>query len=236
MSDGPAQPGAAPRDSPPPAAPRRDQPPLAPAGRSPHAWLTLGLTTVVGLVLDLVSKYAAFRWVAPSPQAVDRVDVLRILSDDPTRLMALIDRHEPLVIIPGLLRFQLVLNAGAVFGTGQGKRWFFIGFTAVALAFALWLFARWTEARDRWAHLSIGLIIAGGIGNLYDRLTYACVRDFIHPLPGWQLPFGLAWPSGDRDVWPYVSNVADALLLVGIGLLMIKLWRAEPRPAQAETD
>ena len=76
------------------------------------------------------------------------------------------------------------------------------------------------------------LIIAGGIGNLYDRIRFACVRDFIHPLPHVKLPFGLTWPSGDPHLWPYVSNVADALLLIGIGLLLFRLWRNDSQRAR----
>lgn len=202
------------------------------AGRSPRAWALLLVTVALALAADLGSKWWMFRWIGPVPQEVDRAAVVRILEADPSHIMSLIQPHEPRVVVPGLLNVQLVLNAGAVFGTGQGKRWFFIGFTGVALAFALWIFARWTPARDRIAQVAVGLVIAGGLGNLYDRAVYACVRDFIHPLPGWKLPFGLSWPGGERDVWPYVSNVADALLLIGIGVLMAKLWRAEGQHRQ----
>ncbi|HVZ94888.1 MAG TPA: signal peptidase II [Phycisphaerales bacterium] len=191
--------------------------------------MVLLVTVLVGLAADLGSKWWAFEKIAPVPQAIDREAVVRVLEHDPSQIMSLINPHEPRVVVPGLLNFQLVLNAGAVFGTGQGKRWFFIGFTAVALCFALWVFAAWTSRRDRLGQIAVGLVVSGGIGNLYDRVRYGCVRDFIHPLPGVKLPFGWHWPSGDADVWPYVSNVADALLLIGIGVLMVKLWRAEKK-------
>ncbi len=229
--------GAPPSPSPTPPAPAAQQSspiPFPRAGVSRGAWLTLLLTVLIGLLFDLATKYWAFRSIGPAPQVVDRVSVERILAHDPRRIMSLIQPHEPREIIPGVLNFQLVLNAGAVFGTGQGKRWFFIAFTCIALGFALWIFARRTRAGDRLGHVSIGLVIAGGLGNLYDRLRYACVRDFIHPLPDWKLPFGLSWPSGERDIWPYVSNVADALLLFGIGVLMVKLWRADDAHHQAK--
>src|SRR5690606_19451152 len=113
----------------------------------------------------------------------------------------------------------------AVFGAGQGKRWFFIAFTGAAMAFAAVMLARWTSRRDWLSHVAIGLIVAGGLGNLYDRIMFAAVRDFLHPLPTASLPFGLRWPGGDTALWPYVSNIADALLIVGMGLLLIRLWR-----------
>jgi lipoprotein signal peptidase len=87
------------------------------------------------------------------------------------------------------------------------------------------MFGWWTGPRDRAAHVAIGLLISGGLGNLYDRLVYTCVRDFIHPLPGVNLPFGWRMPHGDREIWPYVSNIADLWLIIGIGTLMICLFR-----------
>ncbi|MEM7621635.1 MAG: signal peptidase II [Planctomycetota bacterium] len=191
------------------------------ARRSPGAWLWLLAVIVFGVITDLWSKSAAFERLAPVPVAIDRAAV--IASD---RLAELIPPHDPTVAIPGVLNFTLVLNPGAVFGIGAGKRWIFVIFTVGAVAFALWMFAAWTSARDRIAHAGIGLLIAGGVGNLYDRLQFACVRDFIHPLPGMQLPFGISWPNGSTDVWPYVSNVADLWLIVGIGALLVVSWTA----------
>lgn len=186
-------------------------------------------TVLVALVADLGTKAWAFHSVAGVPVEVRREEVLEA---GPGALHLLIPRHTPVVVLPEVLHLHLVLNAGAVFGAGQGKRWFFVTFTLVALGFAVWMFARWTDRRDHLSHACIGLIIAGGLGNLYDRLAYACVRDFLHPIPNAMLPFGLTWPSGERAVWPYVSNVADAFLIVGIGVLMIRMWRAAPGPAK----
>jgi signal peptidase II len=89
----------------------------------------------------------------------------------------------------------------------------------------MWMFAKWTRSRDTLAHASIGLLLGGGLGNLYDRLALGCVRDFLHPLPGLRWPGGWKPFGGDGQIWPYVSNVADLLLLIGIGLLLIFLWR-----------
>ncbi len=179
----------------------------------------LAAITAVGLTIDLVSKSLAFEHVAGVAVKINRSMVLGADTLD-----RLIPRHEPVVVVPNLLELTLVLNPGAVFGVGSGQRWFFVGFTILALGFACWIFGAWTRAKDRWAHAAIGLIIAGGLGNLYDRLVFACVRDFLHPLPGLQLPFGISWPGGSREVWPYVSNIADLYLLVGIGILLVLNW------------
>lgn len=194
-----------------------------PSLRSTSAWAILLITTLLALAADLGSKHLAFLHIAGQPVHVDRAEVL---ATGPGRLQQLIPQHTPRVVIPHLLNLELVLNAGAVFGAGQGRRWLFIGFTFVALAFALWMFARWTAQRDHLSHACIGLIIAGGLGNLHDRIRFACVRDFLHPLPTARLPFGWRWPNGEPALWPYVSNIADAFLIVGIGALMLRLWRS----------
>lgn len=200
-------------------------------GGSFRAWAILLITAALGLAADLVSKTLAFRFIGPAPVTVRRDDVLLQMQQDPASLMLLIppEAQRPVTVIPHVLDLQLVLNAGAVFGAGQGKRWVFIGFTVVILIFAVAaIFPRWTSRRDHISHVAIGLIVSGGLGNLYDRLRFACVRDFLHPLPTAQLPFGLKWPNGSTALWPYVSNVADALLLIGIGILMLRLWRTDP--------
>ncbi len=190
--------------------------------------MTLLVSFVLALAADLWTKHLAFERIAGEAVPVVRAEVL---AAGPRGLQRLIPPHEPVVAVPHVLNLQLVLNSGAVFGAGQGWRWVFVGFTFVALGFALWMFARWTDRRDWVSHICVGLIVAGGAGNLHDRLRFACVRDFLHPLPTARLPFGLRWPNGGDEVWPYVSNVADAFLIVGIGVLMIRLWRGAGKPA-----
>lgn len=194
--------------------------------------MTIASVTALSIIADLASKSIAFARVMSTPVVVDRQSVLKVAEIDARMVNSLVPAHEPLVVVPGLLHFTLVLNPGAVFGIGPGQRWFFIAFTVVALAFGLLMFAKWTTAKDRFAHAAIGLLIGGGLGNLYDRLVFGCVRDFIHPLPGWKWPGGIRI-RGNADIWPYVSNVADLLLLIGIGMLLVHLWRRDKQHAHA---
>ncbi len=190
-----------------------------PAAKSRKAWAILLLTSLIGLFADLWSKWYAFKHVAGFPVEIERRDVMSVPD-----IGMLIPPHEPVVVINSVLEFTLVLNPGAVFGIGAGQRWFFVIFTLIACVVALSLFIKWTRSSDWMAHAGFGLIIAGGLGNLYDRLVFACVRDFIHPVPGVKLPFGITWPGGNDEIWPYVSNVADAFLIIGIIMLMIHAW------------
>jgi len=193
---------------------------------SGRAWAVLIVVTVIGLALDLGSKWYAFAHIAPHPVIIDRARVLEAQANKQSLSRLIPDDMVPRTVIKNVLDFSLVLNPGAVFGIGAGKRWFFVAFTGAAMALAVWMFGAWTRPKDRWSHVGIGLLVAGGLGNLYDRLIYGCVRDFIHPLPGVRLPFGWSMPiSGGREIWPYVSNIADLWLLIGIGMLMVYLWR-----------
>jgi len=228
-----SQPSPSVPESRPPAAAAQDDR-FVGAARHPAAVILLAVTTLVAVAIDLVSKDLAFKLVANGPVVVDRQEVLALAAQSPRLIQTLIPPHPPVRVVPGLLDFTLVLNPGAVFGMGAGRRIFFIAFTGVAITFSLWMFHAWTRSRDRAAHFAIALLIAGGLGNLYDRIVHACVRDFIHPLPGLELPFG--WSLlGSREVWPWVSNVADLFLLIGIGMLAAFLLRRDRALRRAES-
>jgi signal peptidase II len=187
-------------------------PHLRPAGRCAWCWLlVLGLAAVL-LTADLISKTIAFERVAGVPVVVDKQAVLDNRFTIPP--------HEGVDVIPGLLDFKLVVNRGAVFGVGHGGRWFFAGFTVVALTAALLMFAGWTDRREYLVHVGVACVLAGGLGNLYDRLRFACVRDFLHLFP-------------DTRLFPWIFNIADSVLLVGIGLLMVHFWQKDRRAARA---
>jgi signal peptidase II len=201
-----------------------------PAWRSPLAWCTLGIVFVGGLLLDIWSKYWAFATIAGYPVELDRE---RILGDR----SFFVPHHARVEALPwDLLDFRLVLNHGAVFGIGQQRRSLFILFTIIATIAAILLFAKATRVRMRAAHVAIGLILAGGIGNLYDRILYGAVRDFLHMLPGWTLPNGWKWPGNlTGDVFPWVFNVADVMLLCGMGIFIIVSFREDVRARRLES-
>jgi signal peptidase II len=193
------------------------------AYRSRGAWFFLAVILCIGLVADCASKWWAFERVGHAPVVLDRAVLLANPDWQPPL-------HPPYRVLPGnLLDLQLVINHGAVFGIAAQQRYFFIGFTLAALATVLLVFGRFTLWNHRTAHLAIGLILAGGIGNLYDRMAFGVVRDFLHMLPGYRLPFGWTWPGGSPELFPWVFNLADVMLLCGMVLLMIHINVTEQR-------
>jgi len=76
--------------------------------------------------------------------------------------------NESRPFIPGVIDFRRSLNEGAVFGSLKGHVELFIVASLFALGFVVYLFA-FSSRAHRALHVVLGLILAGAIGNLYDR-------------------------------------------------------------------
>ena len=139
----------------------------------------------------------------PAP-AVFVVSVFLLLLD--RALKALVFRRwaegESHPVFPGVFHLTRVNNDGAAFGILKGSTPFLAAVSAAcALALSWILFARPPASSPKTAALA--LLLAGALGNLYDRLRYGYVLDFI-----------------DLRVWP-VFNVADACITTGAVLLVL---------------
>jgi signal peptidase II len=203
---------------------QRDRP--ATAAKHPPAITLFMITAAVLLAVDLWTKHTAFEHVAGEPVALERDAEGRL---DP------IPPHSGVVLVPNVLALRLTLNEGAVFGLGQGGRWVFVGFTAIAVSVLTYVFLR-SPPRARVLHIALGMVLAGALGNLYDRLVYGVVRDLLHLFPGVRLPFGWSWPDGSDGLYPWIFNVADVCLVCGLVVLMIIMFhhdRQEKREATA---
>lgn len=131
-------------------------------------------------------------------------------------------------VAPGVLALRLTENRGAIFGSMQGRKWFFVVASVAAAGMILYFF--WQSRPDeRLTHIALALILSGAMGNLYDRLTRGVVRDMLWLFPEVKLPFGWRWPGGADDLYPWIFNLADVFLLVGIGLILLRsLWAQAP--------
>jgi signal peptidase II len=174
--------------------------------RSPVAWACFLLTAMVGFGLDQWSKQAAFRTLCSGIEVIDS-------HPHPQDVQTV---H----FIPNLVDFTVTTNQGAVFGIGQGQRTLFIAVSAAAILFIGYLFL--TSGRQRVNQVLLGMLMAGVLGNLYDRLMFGYVRDMIHALP--------AWPN----LFPYIFNVADSLLCVGVAMMIVYSIFRSPHPKPRE--
>ena len=134
---------------------------------------------------------------------------------------ALAPQGVPREVVGDWLRLRLVYNTGAAFGISLGpySRWLFLALAIVALVILGRLY-RQTPDHDRFRVASIGLVCAGAIGNVIDRIRHPMgVVDFIDIGVGMH-----RWPT---------FNVADMAVSVGAFMLAWSLW-AEDR-ARART-
>jgi signal peptidase II len=125
--------------------------------------------------------------------------------------------------IPALVPFFQITrgeNLGAAFGfLPQAGDIFLI--IAIVVVVALVLFFPRIPDHAALTRVGVGLVCGGALGNALDRLQYGAVVDFIH----YQIP----------GVISNVSNLADHAIVLGVLLIVIESWRAEPKPAAAET-
>ncbi len=117
--------------------------------------------------------------------------------------------HRPSLPILPFFRLTFVDNRGVSFDllradTDTG-RWLLVSFAlAVVAALAVWAH----RAANRLTAVALGLMMGGAVGNnLIDRIRLGAVTDFLDFSP----------------IFPWVFNVADSALNIGVGLLLIDL-------------
>jgi len=145
------------------------------------------------------------------------LSLLIIVLDQASKLwvVANFDLYESIALLPGV-NFTYVHNTGAAFSflssAGGWQRWFFVGIALVATVVLLvWLWKLKTS--ERWMAATLSLILGGAIGNLYDRIVYAYVIDFIDVYY-------------ESHHWP-VFNIADSAISIGVVMMLIDTFRGE---------
>lgn len=100
-------------------------------------------------------------------------------------------------LIPNLLELKYLENSGASFGLFQGNSLFFAVLTFFIMAVILFVFVRYKQ-HNFFTYFAGIAIVAGGFGNLIDRVMFEYVIDYIHVM-----------------FFPYVFNFADSLVVLG---------------------
>lgn len=125
-------------------------------------------------------------------------------------------------VIPGFFDIVHSQNRGVAFGlmNDSPSPWrtiLLIAFSAGALllvAGLLWKASRW----DRWTACGLALVLGGAAGNLFDRIMWGRVTDFLEFYIGnWH------WPT---------FNLADSCVVIGSALLLLELLKPGRQPAQ----
>ena len=127
-----------------------------------------------------------------------------------TLITCFMDVGDQLKIIPNFFNITYVRNTGAAFSILENNRIFFIIIGIIALIF-IYLYLIKNKVLNKYMMVCYSMLIAGIIGNMYDRIIYGYVIDFL----SFNI-FGYNFP---------VFNIADSLIVVSIILLMFNEMR-----------
>lgn len=142
--------------------------------------IVLVVLSVAILALDLITKYV---------------------------ICGMFAENEGITAIPYLFNIIVVHNEGAAWGILSGNQIGLIILSVLLFAFLVWYFVK--EKKKSWLLVvSMAFIYGGCIGNLFDRIVFGYVRDFI------QFAFWQSFP---------IFNFADVFLTVGVILFAIYL-------------
>jgi signal peptidase II len=171
---------------------------------------------IAGCAADLGTKQAVFAWRGAPDPIGPHCNVWWLV--------------EPYIGI------ETAVNIGALFGLGAGAGRFFALLSVVAaVGILVWLFL-FGAAKDRWLTIALASVMAGILGNLYDRMGF-----------WYETGMPVQWKSGVRDwillrygdhTWPNF-NIADSMLVCGAIMLM---WQAimdssaKPKGSSSEPD
>jgi signal peptidase II len=156
-------------------------------------WVLFWSIALGGFAWDLATKSAVFAYVGTPPSPA-------------------------VPLIPRILELNTSYNPGALWGFMRGWRHSSLVFAALsivaAMAICYYLFVR-GYAADGWMTVALALIMAGALGNCYDRLVLGHVRDFVH--------FHVDPIGFDCAIF----NFADNMLVAGAVMIMLVALRPE---------
>ena len=156
-------------------------------------WTTnrrLALLALVVFALDQAAKLLVLRYLGPTQERV---------------------------VIAGFFKFVRWENTGAAWSLFHDRNDWLAAVSVLALI-VLFAWRRHFHVHLPLGQLSLGLIFGGIAGNLFDRLHYHQVIDFLR--------FYMDRRSGQEIGFP-AFNIADSAICLGVGLLILVSWKHE---------
>jgi len=170
----------------------------------PRRWKIFLLVALFSIAADQATKYWARHSLPTTPADCDV----------PAAIVAHHCYGESVPLIDGYWDWRLSFNPGSAFGlfhSAEGARVLLSIVGVLAVLGMGWMVRK---ARDNQTVLlwALGLVAGGAIGNLIDRIYFGVVTDFT------------LWHWKTSAEWP-VFNVADVVLVVGVGLLLLDVGK-----------
>src|SRR6185503_4312292 len=195
-------------------------------------WLVFLVVAALSLIGDQATKIWA-RHSLPVVRA-DRSTLACIVPDDMKMTRIEGENHdrppqchgEAVQVLGGFWDWRLSMNPGSAFGLFSSQVGARVGLSIVGVlaVFGMFWMLRKSRSDQRILHWALALVAGGAIGNLIDRIYFGVVTDFI------------LWHYKHHE-WP-VFNVADVVLVVGVGLMFIDIQKEGRREKarKAERD
>jgi signal peptidase II len=161
--------------------------------------MLFSVVTVLGVALDQLTKAAARAYLASRP---------------------------PIVLLDGIMRLAHSENTGAFLGLGAtlppAVRTLLFGIFAAALLAVVTVYLFTARDLTRLGVVAASLLVAGGLGNLIDRMVWdGRVTDFVS--------------LGIGPLRTGIFNIADVFILAGVGWFLVSLVSAELEPRRWES-
>lgn len=119
--------------------------------------------------------------------------------------------YESIKIIPNFFYITYVRNTGCAFSILEGKQYLLIILTLIVFFYLIYYFFK--DKLNNYKVIYYSLLFSGILGNLFDRVFYNYVVDFLD----FKI-FGYSYP---------VFNFADSFIVIGVILIIIELIRKD---------
>ncbi len=144
------------------------------------------------------------------------IAIIVIIVDQFTKWLVVqnMELRQSIPIIENVFHLTSHRNAGAAFGMLQGQMWLFFIATIAVLIIVPYYIQKEGKNNPLFG-ITMGLVLGGAIGNFIDRLLFGEVVDFLDVYIGtYNFP---------------IFNVADSALVVGVGMLIIYVFKEEKK-------
>jgi signal peptidase II len=183
-------------------------------------WKLFAIVSLVSLIADQATKIWA-RHVLPLECGAAGQGNLDVVD-------ALVQRRcvgKAVPFIDGFWEWRLSMNPGSAFGLFSGTGSFgriMLSIVGIAAVGGMIWMLRKARTDQRILHWALALVAGGAVGNLIDRIYFGVVTDMV------------LWRYKTTE-WP-VFNVADVVLVVGVGLMFIDIQKENKREKVARKD
>jgi len=183
-------------------------------------WRLFTVVTILSLVADQVTKI----WARASLPTIGHGTGPLGACVVPDDIISRVCGGDRVPVMGHWWSWRLSMNPGSAFGlfhSATGAR-VFLSLVGIAAVIGMLMMLRKSRADQKILHWALALVAGGALGNLIDRIFIGNVTDFV------------LWQYGDHE-WP-VFNVADVVLVIGVGLMFIDIQKENKREKAVKAE